>query len=1007
MPTIHTSTETRCTFVRPKRGLKQKMANAKKVAYYAEKAGHGLPMEVIKRDGRTVRFDINRIEAAVTKCFAQCDNIPKVSAGEVTERVASAIAARTPIGEATSVEKVQDAVELILQASGEFEAAKRYILHRAERANARDERPVPEGIREAFADAAQYFPTDAQQFMFFDKYSRYNYDLGRRETWIETVDRTVDFLRELSQNKLDDATYNRLREGILNMKAMPSMRMLASAGDYAREQNLALFNCSFMPVKDVDAFCEALLISMSGCGTGYSVESQYVEQFPRIKRQKKNQDVETHYVEDSTEGWIYALKLGLTKWFSGEDIHFNYELIRRAGLPLRRKGGRASGPEPLREMLTFVRSTILARQGSYLRTLDAHDMMCAVGQAAVQGGVRRTAMIALFDWDDKDMRNCKSGPWGSWPAIRANANNSAVWPEDLTQLEFIQQMLDMDASKNGEPGIFSRENANRTKPKRRKKAAFGTNPCLTGDTVIATLDGPRTFADLAETEDDVLVYAWDPDTKLPVVKWMRRPHKTRENAEILKVTFDSGLVVRATPDHSFYSFRGQKVKARDLVVGQSIRAFSASRDASQHERVHGWDANRNAAAHQYTARMIWEVFNGPIPDSWQVAHLDGDATNNDIANLQAMPELGHRQYDYPKRALAGFDGHSPNHKVISVEPGGFADVYNGCVDDAHTYIVLDPTSVAGHMSGIVSANCGEIILRPYQVCNLSIAVARADDDYQSLREKVELATIIGTIQSMAQHFPGLRDEWVKNQEEERLLGVDILGMQDSVVARDPETLKHLQNHAVAINELFAGLLGINPSAGVTCNKPGGNSSQLLNTASGLHARHSAYYRRNMRVSATSPVYRALKEAGVQMTPENGQTSENATTYVVPFPVKSPDGAVLKDEMSALDQLEFWLTCKEKWTEHNPSCTISYSEDELLDVIKWVWQNRDKVGGLSFLPRTTKAYAQLPYEEVSKDEYEAMVAAFPKVDFATIYRYELQDMTTATSELACMSGQCET
>jgi ribonucleoside-diphosphate reductase alpha chain len=754
------------------------MANAKRVAYYAEKAGHGLPTQVVKRDGRTVRFDINRIEAAVTKCFAQCDNIPKITPGEVAERVASAIAARTPSGAASSVEKVQDAVELILQASGEFEAAKRYILHRAGQANARDERPVPEDIREAFSDAAQYFPTDAQQFMFFDKYSRYNYDLGRRETWIETVDRTVAFLRELSQNKLEDSIYTRLRDGILNMKAMPSMRALATAGDYARGQNLAIFNCSYLPVKDIDAFCEALLISMSGCGVGYSVESYYVEQFPRIKRQKKKQEIETHYVEDSTEGWIYALKLGLTKWFNGEDVKFNYELIRRAGLPLRRKGGRASGPEPLREMLTFIRSTVLARQGSFLRTIDAHDMMCAVGQAAVQGGVRRTAMIALFDWNDLEMRNCKSGPWGSYPAIRQNANNSAVWPENLTQIEFIQQMLDMDTAKSGEPGIFSRENAVRSKPARRAKARFGTNPC------------------------------------------------------------------------------------------------------------------------------------------------------------------------------------------------------------------------------------GEIILRPYQVCNLSIAVARADDTPATLAEKVELAAIIGTIQSMAEHFPGLREEWVKNQQEERLLGVDILGMQDSAAARDPETLRYLQEYAVEINARYAKILGINPSAGVTCNKPGGNSSQLLNTASGLHARHAQYYRRNMRVSATSPVYRALREAGVPMNPENGQTSENATTYVVPFPIASPAGAVLKNDMSAIDQLEFWLCCKENWTEHNPSCTVSYSEDELLDVIKWVWQNREKVGGLSFLPRQTQAYAQLPYEEVTQEEYEAMVAAFPKIDFAKIFRFELSDMTTATSELACFAGQCE-
>lgn len=754
------------------------MANAHKVAYYAEQAGHALPTQVVKRDGRTVSFDIARIEQAVTRCYANCETTPKVTATEITERVALAVSAQIPAGELASVERVQDTVEIVLQSAGEFEAAKRYILHRAERANDRDKRDVPDEIRDAFADAAQYFPTEAQQFMFFDKYSKYNYDLGRRETWIETVDRSVDFLRELSENKLPDSDYERIRDGILNMRAMPSMRMLATAGDYARSQNLAIFNCSYLPVKDLEAFCEGLLISMSGCGVGYSVESYYVDQLPRIKRQKKNQDVATHFITDTTDGWIDALRLGLSTWFNGEDVEFDYSMVRRAGLPLRRKGGRASGSGPLRDMLNFCRAKIFSRQGQFLRTLDAHDMMCAVGQAAVSGGVRRTAMISLFDWDDHEMRTCKEGVKLDLNPIRWNANNSAVWPEDLTQQDLIQQMLDMDKGKRGEPGIFSRENAVRTKPARRKKARFGTNPC------------------------------------------------------------------------------------------------------------------------------------------------------------------------------------------------------------------------------------GEIILRPYQVCNLSIAVAREDDTFETLKEKVELATIIGTIQSMATHFPGLREEWVKNQIEERLLGVDILGMRDSAVASDPKAQAALRDYAVSVNATYAEILDINASAGVTCDKPGGNSSQLLNASSGIGARHSHRTRRNMRVSGSSPVYRALKEAGVPMNPENGQTVENATTWVIPFPMKAPENAVLSRDLSAVDQLDFWLQAKTNWTEHNPSATVVYSDDEFLDVIKWVWSNKDKIGGLSFLPRDNPSYEQLPYEEITDIEYNEMVESFPTIDFSKIYRYELQDMTTATSELACFAGSCE-
>ena len=184
---------------------------------------------------------------------------------------------------------------------------------------------------------------------------------------------------------------------------MTSMRLLAMAGSAARRNNICIYNCSYMPVDSLDSFVEALIISMCGCGVGYSVESKYVESFPRIRRQLGIEPVK-YIVEDSADGWANSLRFGLETWFDGGDVRFDYSQIRPAGAPLRIKGGRASGPEPLRKMLEFARSRILGRQGSFLRSLDAHDIMCAVGSAAVSGGVRRTAMISLFDYDDKDMR---------------------------------------------------------------------------------------------------------------------------------------------------------------------------------------------------------------------------------------------------------------------------------------------------------------------------------------------------------------------------------------------------------------------------------------------------------------------------------------------------------------------------------------------------------------------------------------------------------------------------
>ena len=741
-----------------------------------EDNGHpAVPESITKRDGRVVEFDPARIERAIARCFAASGAAPAALAAEITTQVVNVVAAQYA---GPTVENIQDVVETVLQANGEYAAAKAYILYRAEHARLRRERNVPQEVREAFAEADAFFPTPIQQFQYYDKYSRFNYDLGRRETWLETVDRAVDYLRELSENRLSDEDYDRIRRSILRMDVMPSMRLLAMAGEPARRSNVAIYNCSYLPVDSIDSFVEALVISMNGCGVGYSVERQYVEQMPRIKRQT-GVVRETHVVADTSEGWAAALRTGLETWFAGEEIEFDLTRVRPAGEPLKIKGGRASGPEPLRNMLRFTRERLLARQGSFMTTVDAHDIMCAVGGAAVSGGVRRTAMISLFDYDDHEMRHCKDGDFWAHNSQRWNANNSAVWPErELSQEEVSRFFLDMVGSGAGEPGIFNRRAALATRPERRKAAQFGTNPC------------------------------------------------------------------------------------------------------------------------------------------------------------------------------------------------------------------------------------GEIVLRPYQFCNLSSAIARADDSVQSLTEKVEIATIIGTIQSMGTHFPGLRPIWRDNCEEERLLGVDLNGQMDSAVAQDENVQQHLRSVVIETNARYAQLLGIPRSAATTCVKPSGNSSQLLNCSSGIHARWSHYYVRNIRVGAHSPVFKVLRDAGVPMDPENGQTAEDAITWVVHFPVRSPDGAVVRSQRTAIEQCEYWLQNKRSYTEHNPSVTITYHPDEIIDVMRWIWQHQEQIGGMAFLPSFDANYQQMPYEEITREEFEQRAAAFPHVDFSKIYRYEEKDLTNAAQEVACMAGSCD-
>jgi len=735
-----------------------------------------MPITIMKRNGKIVPFERSRIYEAMRKCFLGFGRTGEAIAPEYLDALVDAVVTRLP--DATTVEHVQDVVEQELIFAEDAEAAKAYILYRNQRTQARG-RVAPIGVQEAFAQSAAYFPTPIQQFQFFDKYSRFNYELGRRETWVETVDRTTDFLYELAGDRLDSDVYQQIRTGIREMRVMPSMRLLAMAGPAARRNNLALFNCSYMPVDSLDAFVEALIISMAGCGVGYSVEWQYVSKLPTVGWHMPPRAVRTHLVDDSTEGWANALRDGLETWFAGGDVQFDFHQVRPAGAPLLVKGGRASGPTPLKNLLTFARRRILARQGQHLRTLDAHDLMCEVGNAAVSGGVRRTALMSLFDPGDGDMLTAKAGDFSRENSQRWNANNSIVWPEDgMTPLGLLEQFAEMDRSGNGEPGIFNRTAARHMRPAWRQDAAFGTNPC------------------------------------------------------------------------------------------------------------------------------------------------------------------------------------------------------------------------------------GEIQLRPFGLCNLTAAVARPDDTRATLAEKVRLATIIGTIQSLATQYPGLRPIWTQNAVEERLLGVDINGQLDSAVAQLPEVQQALQDVATTINLHYAPLLGINRAAAITCVKPSGNSSQLLNCSSGLHARWAPYYIRNVRVSVHSPIYQVLRDAGVPMDPENGQVADTATTWVIHFPMQSPDGAITRKQRTALEQLDYWKQVKLQWTQHNPSATITYKPNDLIGVVNWVWQNRDIIGGLSFLPESDATYDQMPYEEIDRETYERVVAAFPPIDFSRVWRYESEDLTTAASELACMAGVCD-
>ncbi len=305
--------------------------------------------------------------------------------------------------------------------------------------------------------------------------------------------------------------------------------------------------------------------------------------------------------------------------------------------------------------------------------------------------------------------------------------------------------------------------------------------------------------------------------------------------------------------------------------------------------------------------------------------------------------------------------------------------------------------------------CSEIILRDREFCNLSEVVVRPNDTEETLMEKVELATIIGTLQSTLVNFKYLSKQWKANCEEERLLGVSLTGIMDSPLTSPknknlPELLTKLKDKAVATNKKYANAIGVPVSAAITCVKPSGTVSQLTDAASGIHARHNPYYIRTVRGDKKDPLTKMMADAGF---PIEDDVMNPGHTSVFSFPMKVDKKAIFRTDMTAIEQLEHWLTYQKYWCEHKPSVTISVKENEWMEVGAWVYANFDWMSGVSFLPFSDHTYRQAPYQDCDEAQYKEMISKMPKsVDWKKLAEYETQDMTIGAQELACTAGNCE-
>lgn len=743
--------------------------------------------EVRKRDGRLVPFDRAKISTAISKALGATNEGTQIDALRVTEQVIRRMHKHAN-GHVPCIEEIQDIIESELCLMDLPATAKAFILYRYQRAELREKhKEVPEYVRDLVQASSKYFRNKLGEFVFYRTYARWLPEERRRETWVETVDRYIDFMHENTGSALMTEEYAELRLGILEQRVMPSMRLLQFAGTAARATNVAAFNCAFIAMSEIRDFAELMYLLMCGTGVGFSVESEFVNRFPQIKRQRTHKTfsspVSKHVVSDSKEGWCNALAFSIEEWMSGNDVEFDYSQVRPAGARLVTMGGRASGPAALQAVLMYVRGKILSKQGRRLSNLDVHDICCKIGESVVVGGVRRSALISLSDLEDKELRDAKQGQFYISQAQRMMANNSAVYTSRPPATQFMEEWLALAKSGSGERGIFNRSGLPSQLPNRR-------------------------------------------------------------------------------------------------------------------------------------VRFLREEIN---------------------------------------------------------------------------YLGTNP--------------CGEIILQSKQFCNLSEVVVRAGDTGETLQNHVRLATILGTYQSSLTKFPYLSKMWKMNCEQERLLGVSLTGQWDRNGISGP-MLSELREIALSTNLEYSKRMGINPSTSITCVKPSGTVSQLVDAASGLHPRHSEYYIRRIRIAANEALFQLMKDQKISYFPETGQDFDSATICVLEFPIKAPDGAMVRSKLSAKSQLEYWKRVKLEFTEHNPSVTISVGEDEWIEVANWLYENWNILGGLSFLPREDHVYRLAPYEEITKERYEELVAKMPTLDFSQIMLYEEDDTTDLKAEPACTGGQCE-
>lgn len=928
------------------------------------------------------------------------------------------------------------------------------------------------------------------QITIYNKYSKYLESKNRRETWEELVNRNKN-MHIKKYPKLKDKINMIYNNFVLTKKVLPSMRSMQFAGKPIEISPNRLYNCAFLPIDSIDAFSETMFLLLGGTGVGYSVQKHDIEKLPEIKHPNQNR-TRRYLIADNIEGWADAVKV-LFKSYTGKissNILFDYSDIRPKGAKLITSGGKAPGPQPLKECLIKIRGILDHKQeNEKLTTLEAHDIMCFIADAVLAGGIRRAAMIALFSLDDEEMLSAKTGNWWELNPQRGRANNSAVvLRHKITKDIFYNLWERTQASKAGEPGIYLTNDK-----------TWGANPCFSYDTPILTPYGYKPIGELEGDETEFINYRGE-TVQGTVFKSGRK--------SIYKIKLSNKVEIKTTTNHKFMLNDGSEKEAQYITKEDRLMPYySINKEVNKFTELGFIQGGGSTGRLKSDSHLGLEIYIGEKDlDIAELFNIKETGRHYIRGYNELLKELGFSSNALPERGLPSgiwnwdynnlrfflqglysangsiitnhriafkgtcytlienlqkilkekFDINSyitiNKEKEIEFSNGnyickesydlnisklssiirfaaeiGFVQRYKQeslknlilnkgpkvlsskiCeVEDVFDFTLYDNTHW-GVINGVIAHNCVEIALRPYQFCNLTEINGLDIKTQEELNNRVQAASFIGTLQAGYTDFHYLREIWKKTTEKDALIGVSFTGLaNEDLLNLD---FKEAANLVIQKNKEVAKEIGINQAKRTTCVKPAGTTSLVLGTSSGIHAWHSPYYIRRIRLLKTEPLYKYLKNVLPELVEDEYFRPHD--TAVLSIPQKSPDHAIYRDE-SALDLLSRVANTYKTWVKsghidgqntHNISATISVKDDEWDSVKEWMWQNRDSYNGITVLPYDGGNYKQAPFETCSKEKYEELYKLLTNIDLSKVD--ETEDLTNHTENLACSGNNCE-